>query len=572
MTVPPFAETSFRAELYTQEQLEIHAKALGGRHRLSPRPGPDWLLRRLEDNEKVLLEAYKRVTEALARQQRISPAAEWLVDNFYLIQEQMRTARRHLPRRYSRELPHLQTGDAAGQPRIYHLVWELIAHQDGRFDEAGITGFIAAYQHATVLHLGELWAVPIMLRLALIEYIRRVADEVALARQDRDVANRWAERLVTAARDEPARVVLELADMARAQPVLRGAFVAELTRLLQGKHPALAVPLAWLEHRLAEQAQNIEEVLQQVVRKQAANQISMGNSIASLRLLGAIDWRTFVESLSVVERVLRIEPGNCYAAMDFATRDHYRHAIEDIARRSRQTELAVARAAVALAEKASARGGAASREAHVGYYLIDDGLLNLETAVRARVPLLRQIGRIFGRFPILAYLGLVAGLTMICAIAFLVSIHPEDLPGWAQVTGTLALVMCASHLAIGVVNWLATVLLPPRSMPRMDFTEEIPADFRTMVVVPTMLGSPAAVADLLEAMEVRYVANAQTQLYYALLTDFRDAAQERLPEDAALLDLACRGVEALNAKYAAAQSNTFFLFHRPRRWNEQEGK
>ncbi len=572
MTASPSEEPHFRAELYTQEQLEVHAKALGGRHRLSKRAGAHRLLKRLDENERVLLETYQKVTHALGREQRISPAGEWLVDNFYLIQEQIRTARRHLPKQYSRQLPQLQAGPSAGQPRVYHLSWELIAHQDGRLDETGLIAFIAAYQQTTELQLGELWAVPIMLRLALIEYLRLVAEEIARAREDRDLANSWAQRLATAAQSDPGQVVLILADMARSQPSFRSAFVAEFVRLLQGKHPALALPLTWLEHRLAEHAQNIEELLQQVVRKQAANQISMGNGIASLRLLSSIDWRIFVEQLSVVERILRAEPAAIYGAMDFATRDRYRHVIEDVARHSEQTESEVARVAVAQAEAAAQAGAPRAREAHVGYYLIDDGLPELEKNVRARISILRQMARAIGRIPLLAYLGLIVAVTVIFSMTFVSSIESEALPLWAQLTGAVALILCASQLGLGVVNWLATVLIPPRSLPRMDFTKKIPADFRTMVVVPTMLASREGVADLLEALEVRYVANQEEQLYFALLTDFRDATQETMPTDAAILAEAVRGVNALNEKYAAVQPHTFFLFNRPRRWNEQEKK
>ena len=164
-----------RAELFSADQMEQHGKALAGAHRLTPRRGPDRLLPRLAANEVVLVDACNLLTAAVRAKRRITPAGEWLLDNFYLIEEQIRTAKRHLPKDYSRELPRLASGPSAGLPRVYDIALETISHGDGRVDPDSLTRFVAAYQTVTPLKLGELWAIPIMLRLALIENLRRVA-------------------------------------------------------------------------------------------------------------------------------------------------------------------------------------------------------------------------------------------------------------------------------------------------------------------------------------------------------------------------------------------------------------
>lgn len=565
-------EPPIRAELFTREQLEVHAKLIGIRHKISAKFRADQLLRRLQENEQILTEAYAQVTEAVAKGQRISPAGEWLIDNFYLLGEEIRTARRHLPRKYSRQLPQLETGPVAGQPRVYHLALELIAHLDGRIDADGLRDFVAAYQQTMPLQLGELWAVPIMLRLALIEYLRRIAVCLMRDRKERNLACLWAERLLEAAQKEPRTLVLVLADMARANPPLSGAFVSEFSRLLQGKHPAIGLPLTWIEQRLGEQSQNLEELLHQETRRQTAHQISIGNSIASLRLLGAIDWRNFVESLSAVEKTLRGDPAAVYANMDFCTRDRYRHVIEDVAKRSGQTEPAVAAAVLALATLATETFGSGRREGHIGYYLIDAGFPELEAALRARVPMHRRAMRQIEKAPLALYLGLMVLLTGAFTDAFVNSINVTRLPGWVDGLGIIFLVFCTGQLAVAVVNWLATLLIPPRPLPRMDFMKRIPEECRTIVVVPTMLTSEQGITDRLEEMEVRFVANRDPQIYYALLTDFRDAETETTPADERLLTLMARGVERLNEKYAALQAQAFFLLHRPRRWNPRENR
>ena len=330
----PIGEQPLRAELFSGEQLRRHAVALAGQHRLDPKPGPNRLLLRLADNEQVLIQTYDLVTGAEAEGRRVAPAGEWLLDNFYLIEQQIRLTRLHLPRTYSRELPRLLNGPAAGFPRVYDIALELIAHVDGRVDAENVSHFVTAYQSVTPLTLGELWAVPIMLRLGLIENLRRVSVHIARRRRDRNLANLWAGRLLAAVEKEPTTVLHVLAEMAQSDPPFSNQFVEEFCGRLQGQSPALATVQSWVQHRLAEQGLTREQLQRADNQTQAADQVSIGNSIGSLRFLSAMDWRKFVETLSVVEQTLRTDPAGVYADMDFATRDRYRHRVEALARQS----------------------------------------------------------------------------------------------------------------------------------------------------------------------------------------------------------------------------------------------
>ncbi len=577
--------------------MEQFGITLATAHQLAPGRATDWLLTRLTANENALISACNLLTDAVVATRPITPAGEWLLDNFHLIEEQMRTARRHLPKGYSRELPRLARGPSKRLPRVYDIALQTISHGDGRVDPDSLARFVSAYQTVTVLTLGELWAIPIMLRLALIENLRRVSARIAAGLVDRNLANFWADQMTVTAEQDPKSLILLIADMARSNPPMSTAFVAEFARRLQGQGAALALALTWVEQLLAESHQTIEQFVQSESQRQASAQVSISNSIASLRFLGAMDWREFVESMSRVERALRTDPGGVYGRMDFSTRDVYRHVIEAMAKRSDLAEHEIAARAVQLARDAadvdagdankSGNNNIGSRMAHVGYYLIDKGLPALERAAEVRTP------RFFGRRTVAdkknslrpsrrqRFLWLYpASIALITLVVTAVLIREAQLNALADgellVIG-IASLLAATQLAVALTNWLATLLVIPSPLPRMDFSQGIPVESRTLVIIPTMLTHAASIDNLIEALEVRFLANRDANLHFGLLTDFRDASQETLAGDDALLQRAVDGIKALNEKYAVqkdedrdAIADSFFLFHRPRRWNAQE--
>ncbi len=552
-----------RAELYNVAQLERHARTMAGWHEVTTTPGRggDRLLERLSDNERGLRDAYELLTAAVTRGRQITPAAEWLIDNFHLIEQQVMTARQHLPKSYGRELPRLTNGASPGTPRVYELAFELISHAHGRVDAETLRAFITAYQEVESLQLGELWAIPIMLRLSLLENMRRVVTAVTEGRLERERAAVWVDKMVEVASKDPGRVVIVLAEIVEEDRPLTDAFVAELASRLQGQGPALAVAMSWLEHRLAERGQSIDHVFELASQSQAADQVSIGNSIGSLRFLSATDWRDFVEAMSAVEQELRKDPSGAYATMDFATRDRYRHVVETVARKSPGTEQEVARAAVALAREGK------DRNHHVGYFLIEEGRYQLERVAKMRRGLVMGARKGLRRMRLTTYVGAITLVT--AAVTMLLTQRtPVELDrGW-RIAWVALLAIGASHLAVALVNWAATLLVQPRTMPRLDFTAGIPDAHRTLVAVPTMLTDTAEIDDLVDLLEVRYLANRDANLSFALVTDFRDAKTETVDTDEALLAHARERIEALNTRHAPS---CFFLFHRARRWNPSEG-
>ncbi|AQQ72550.1 Cellobiose phosphorylase [Limihaloglobus sulfuriphilus] len=563
-------ELPLRAELFTSEQLTLHAKTIAETHDVAVSRGPNNLLARLDQNEETLRD-FNLSSLELTPEKHITPAAEWLLDNFYLIEEQIQMARRHLPRGYNRGLPRLTKGHSEGLPRVYDIVLEFISHVDAQIDAETLESFIAAYQEIAPLKLGELWAIPIMLRLGLIENLKRITNRLMIARKDSELANMWVDRLQNMEQKNPSHFVVVVADMAKTDIPLSSSFVAEFCKRLSRHSPTMLLARNWLEQRLGEQGLSIEQLIHLDTQNQAADQVSVSHSIASFRALISMDWKQFVEDLSKTEQILRTDPANIYHKMDFSTRDRYRHSVEFFANHTRFSEIEVSRAAVKLAAHNAERKGPDDRTAHVGYYLIDKGQALLGHKLKLRWPLRTLVQRTIKRFPLTYYAGGIGLLTLLGSIWFARQAQELGVHQWELVFFTLTFVLCVSQLAVSTINWLSTIILEPATLPRLDYKSGIEADCRTMVVVPTMLTSADGIDKLLENMEIHYLANRDDNLHFALLTDLKDAPEEVMPDDQYLIQMAEDGVNTLNRKYPCKTKNRFFLFHRPRRWNPGEG-
>ncbi|MEO8961544.1 MAG: cyclic beta 1-2 glucan synthetase, partial [Ginsengibacter sp.] len=563
-------EEPLREELFSTDQMDSFGRKLATRHKLSTKLSKDHLLKRLADNEMTLQEVRKLLTDSIKRKFQIMPAGEWLIDNFYLVEEHIRLAKTHFPKNYSETLPQLAAGDAPGLTRSYDIVLKIIAHSDGRINLERLSSFIKSYQSVSPLKLGELWSIPIMLRLALIENIRRVSARIAVDTIDRNLADYWAKKMTDTADKDPKNLILVIADMARSNPPIVSAFVSELNRQLRGKGPDLALVLNWIEQQLSGSGLTSTELINAENQKQAADQVSISNSIGSLRLIGALDWRDFVENHSLVEQALLKDPAGTYGLMNFETRDRYRHVVETLAKKSTFSEHMVAEMAINLATKNSSEDHVDQRASHVGYYLVDDGFLQTRNLAKIQVSDLQRIKLYLYRHAFALYMTSIVLITLAITAGILQKVLSDTNNIELIILFALLLFLSASQLAISVVNFFSTIVVKPKSLPKMDYSVTIPTGATTMVVIPAMLTKVDEVENLVDELEIRFLANRSDNLYFGLLTDFTDAKQETLDSDQELLDTAKNGIEALNRKYQRENKNLFYLFHRPRQWNPQQ--
>ncbi len=558
-----------RAEIYTEEQLDQHAKTLARRHTLITKEPSEQLLKRLAENETILLEVHSNLTENVKQNNRITPAAEWLLDNFYLIEEQIYTAKRHLPKGYSKGLPQLSKGVSAGLPRVYDIAVEIISHSDGHVNLKSLSNFVTAYQKINHLNLGELWAIPIMLRLALLENLRRLSIQISIDITNKSLATSWADDMIDVVEKDPKNLVLVIADMARSKPPMASSFVAELTRRLHEKGSSLVLAISWLEQTLSENGLTTNELVQQENQKLAADQVSISNSISSLRFLSTTDWREFVEQTSVMEDTLRRDAAGVYPKMDFHTRDQYRHTVERISKKSNFSEQAVAEMAVRFANE-NAKTNTDRRTTHVGYFLRGKGLKKIEKITGVKLTVKEKCKRLVNKIPFFVYAGIIILLTGLISWGLIAKVYAEGFRSWQLVAFSILAVWTSSQVGVSIMNWLVTILARPCLLPRMDFSKGIPDEYRTMVVVPTILTTVSGIDGLVENLEVRFLANRDANLSFALLTDFKDAKEKVLEEDELILQYAQKKIIELNIKYERPGNDTFFMFHRPRLWNARE--
>ncbi|MEA2608625.1 MAG: hypothetical protein QOJ75_868, partial [Chloroflexota bacterium] len=525
----------------------------------------------MADNGRVLLEAYRVLAQAIKDERSITPAAEWLVDNFHIVEEQLREIRDDLPIDYYRELPKLADGPLEGFPRVLGVAWAYIAHTDSRFDPESLRRLVSAYQRVEPLTLGELWAIAISLRILLVENLRRVAEEIVRSRAARQRADDLADSLLGLGKETPESAAAALRRLSRL--TLPTAGKVQLFQRLRDQDPAVTPALQWLEELLAAQGTTAEETVRLEHQRQASMNVTVRNVITSMRLISWFDWAQFVESVSLVDETLRA--GSAFGAMDFATRDRYRHAVEDLAKGSGKTEVEVARAATGMAAEAGAAESAPSAAAHdPGYFLISDGRVAFERTLNVRIRRGIRFRRAYLKAATAGYLGSLALVTALVLLGpLLLSLSGSGTSPGLLLVAVLA-IGPASELAVALVNRGVINLLGPRVMPRLELADGVPADLRTLVVVPTLLADESDVEAQVAGLEIHYLANPEGDLRFALLSDWLDAAEETEPGDEALLATAVAAIDRLNERHGEAPGGgaRFLIFHRRRRWNAAEGR
>lgn len=564
-----------RRQTYTKEALVHQAQLLAERHRVRVLydRGKD-LFRRFRDNQRVIEAAYFELSEAAQEKESLTPGVEWLLDNYHVIQQNGREVKKDLPPTYYRKLPKLKRGDFRGYPRVLHLALEFVAHTDSKVDEDLLDSYLQAYQGRKPLTIGELWAVPTMLRLVLIENLRRIVEVWIDGRIERLTGDILVERLFGDSKRTGTELLLQLAKELKEVPAFSSAGYVHLIQSLRSKGPRAALAVGFLEEKVREHDRAIEEVIRAENHISAANQVSMVNIFTSFRTIGSLDWKKWVEKMSRVHHVLQADPLKIYAKGDFTTRDHYRQAVELLAQRVRRTESAIAEEVVQAAREGESSGDrqSLSPRAHVGYYLIGEGREDFEKRIGYRPPLLQLVGRAIKRNGFAWYGGSITTLLVLLLITGAWIVHRSG-GELLEVSLFVALFLLpATEISSNIVQWLITMLAKPTPLAKLDLSEAVPDEMRSLVAVHGIFSERESIRKAVEALEVRFLANQDQNIFFGLMADLHDADSEVLPTDAGLIEYATTLISTLNQRHGKGARQPFSLLFRKRIWNPAESK
>lgn len=532
------------------------------------------LLPEVRKKSKELIDSYLLLNQEVHHHGQ-TPASDWFLDNFHIIEDQLRSIKRDLPKNYYDELPKIKEGPHKGYPRVYALAENFVSHTDCKVELAGVKSFVEKYQEMAPLTIGELWAVPITFRISLINQLCPLVERILVTHRAQEEADALADKILEMAsklETRPEDMVNFLSEKILGSDHCHRAMIVQLIQRLRDQDPGISHAFDWLEDFLKSSDTSTGEIVQLEHFRQAMAQVTIGNIITSMRMISKIDWHDFFEDVSFVNRVLVHDPTDTYTRMDRATRDSYRKVIERISRRTRIPEEEVARTAIMLAAEFLPGDPTETRKKHVGHYLLGPGVFYLEEKLGYRSPLKEKLARFFDEDPAFVYFGSIF-LVMVFAASILLKLFPIPHQTPLKLLAFLALILIpVSELAISAVNFFATLIRKPKRLPRMNTEKGLRAADATMVVVPCLLPDALTVQALVRNLEVQYLANQDPAISFALLGDLTDADAETTPKDAALLTLAQTGIDELNRKYQAESRPRFFFFHRSRLYNEAEGK
>ena len=548
----------------TGEELETHAREIALEHTISKKISPFiWPMPRMNDNYKYIISVYKEMNEDVMGGINTTPAAEWLLDNFYIIEEQAKGIRRDITKKDYSKLPILSTGHLKGNTRIYAIALELVSHTDGRIDEHVLLRYIDAYQSNNVLTIKELWALPTMIKLALIENIRYICERSTQTQRQRRRVEEILEDF-----DENNENMYKLISSIDAE--LKGkyqvssAFIEHLAYRFRKMGKSYSHVLGYIDERLNELGTSVDAVTHKEHNEQIVRKASIGNCIISLKYISTTNWVDMFGKLSHVENILKNDPIGVYSSMDLSTQNYYREKVMELASQFSVSETHVAKKSIELANNAlEFEGESGSKKVgHVGFYLVGKGIGELEKEIGYDRTLKRRMAARIGKSRGFLYAGsIVVPLILILAGVAYYSFanSKQDRYGvLLAALGVLVSIVPMADIVIGIVNWAINRISKPSFLPKIDMKNGIPSEKATMVVIPALLPNKERAKELIDNLEIYYLANKEQNLYFALVGDYKDSSKKEMPEDKEIIDVALKNRRAKSEIWR--ENNDIFYF------------
>lgn len=516
---------------------------------------------RLIENAKIILHAFQISDISARNNETIAPSAQWLIDNHYTIDQTIQQLRCNFPKSFIKQLPPYENN--AKIPRILVLAWLYIAYTDSRFSQETLTAIVNGFQEICNLKIGELWALPFIIRMILIENVRRLSLRIDQARHMSHLANQAADKIILAENETQLSNLFTLYDKLTVDPI----FSSRLFYRLRGTSVDSTTALAWLEKQLHHHGSNPEMATALEHTHQVKDGVTMGNIIRSLKAIDDIDWTAWFETVSRVDFILR--DNSDFSELDSHSRNAYRQVIEKVARYSPLSELEVTRKALEMAQSFS-EDTSHHNNSSVGWYLVDDGRYAFEKACQYTPSFFMRWIRAYRRLKIGIIAIPVSLLTLILLLAVYTLFRTSGLTPSTTLIFTALALFPAMDAVFAFFNTIVSWFVPPNRLIGYEYKEGIPKHARTMVVVPTLITSRNYIDEQVRNLEVHYLSNPHGAIHFALITDWADALLEITQEDLDLLQYAQNGIAELNHRYNKDDVPLFFLLHRRRIYNASE--
>lgn len=540
--------------LLDKSQLENHLQKIASNHNISHQSQKEtYPIPQMVENFRVIEEVYSLLNEHLKLGISIHPAGEWLLDNFYIIEETVKQIEKELTLKKYTNFVGIANGSYQGFARIYVLAAEIVAYTDNKIERKDLEDYLASYQTKKTLSMEEIWNIGIFLQIAMIENIREICEKIYSCQMQKLRAENMVERLVeNKAKTEQQFKANQKKLEKDVFKNMKYPFIEYMSYILKRYGKKGYSYLKALEEAIEMTGTTVSEVIQKEHFDMAVRKVSIGNSITSIKRIQRINFLEIFEKINGVEGILRQDPSNVYEKMDDKTKEYYRNQIKEVAKKTKMSELYIARKALELAR----RQDVTTKQSHIGYYLVDTGKNELYDALQYKTS--RQMS---AKDKTKAYLLGIGFFSILLSLGMSWLIHFH----WLTF---LLFLIPASEIAIQTTQYILSKIVKPKPIPKLDYLQGIDEEHKTMVVIPTILKSKEKVQELVRKLEVFYLANQSKNIYFTLLGDCSESNKKEEDFDQEVMQEGEKLVQELNIKY---KETIFHFIYRKREWNEKEG-
>lgn len=541
-------------KILSDENIEILAKELARSQKITSKKNKSSKAQKdLNESFFYINSIYKKLNESYRNGSSTVPSSEWLLDNFYIIEEHAKQLKRDLKSKAYNNLPVIESGNYKGYSRIFSIATEIVKNKDGKIDEDIIEKFIRSYEEEQALYMREIWNLLFCLRIALINRISEVSEKIYETHLEWENAKKWVDEY-----DETQEIKLPISEIN-----VNSSFFEHLAYILRRTGKKGLITLNRIDSYIDKYGLNIDKISHSEHQKQAALKISIGNCIISLKYISNIDFNNLFNRISVIEQIFDNEPAGIYKKMDMESKHAYRARVEYIATALKISEVHVAKKCLECANEFRSD----NKKGHIGFYLWGKGQDLLERRLKSNIPKKYKLNQEIRNEPYSLYVSAIVVVATLITIAFYGLTNLFLTTNFVYYIGIIIVFIVAFDYAVCFVNYCFNRIFKPRIIPRIDYKSGI--EDNVIVIVPTLLSSEKRVKDMLNCIEKYYVATNDKKVYFALVGDAKEALSETLPEDENIARIGVKIVEELNKKY---NTNNFLFVYRKRFFNKSENK